>query len=114
MAVLKAQYDAGHKIGVVCVGQDYLFVKKRLKRFFIAYSDAERIFRRVQTVSVNMCCEQGDLQFDYLVVMLDGKEVLEVQLPGAKAAKFLMQELKEVSSDCNFSAPQRESAEKGA
>ena len=107
---LKAQFRSGHQVGVVCVGQDYLFVRKRLKTYFVSYTDAERIFRRVQTVHVNMCCEQGDLQFDYLVVMLDGKEVLEAQLPGAKAAKLLMEELKETRPDCDFTAPKREEA----
>lgn len=108
---LKAQFDAGHQVGVVCVGKDFLFVRKRFRTYFVAYGDAERIFRRVQTVQVNMCCEQGDLQFDYLVVMLDGKEVLEAQLPGAKAARLLMEELKETGAGCSFMAPERREQE---
>ena len=106
-AELKRQYEAGHRIGAVCVGQDFLFVKKRLKTYFIAYADTERIFRRVQTVHVNICCEQGDLQFDYLVISMDGKELVEAQLPGAKAAKLLMKELKETHPECDFAAPRR-------
>ena len=45
-----------------------------------------------------------------LVIMLDGKEILEAQLPGAKAAKLLMEELKETSPECCFMAPLRKDA----
>ena len=79
--------------GPAHVGDKHLFVKKGLKIYYIAYSDAERIFRRVRTVNAQMCCDNGEIDFEYLVVMADGKELIEVQLPGTKAAKMLMEHL---------------------
>ena len=111
-AILKAQFDSGHQIGVVSVADDYLFVKKRLKTFFISYKDADRIFKRVCVVTANICCEGGDLRFDYLVVYKDSK-LIEVQLPGEKAARILFDELKEKAPFLCLTAPEKKDADTG-
>lgn len=108
---LKAHFDSGHRIGAVCVADDYIFVKKRLRTYFIAYKDADRIYRRVRTYMVNMCCEQGDLRFDYIIIYKDGNELIEAELPGEKAARMLLDEIKEKAPSLNFAAPERPQTE---
>ncbi len=105
---LQPQFDAGHQIGAVCVSDEYLFFKKGLKRYVIAYREAERIFRRVRTVTANICCEGGDLRFDYLVIMQGGTELAEVQLPGQKAAQMLLEEIRAKYPEGCYEAPARE------
>ncbi|MCR5735756.1 MAG: hypothetical protein K6G22_14205 [Lachnospiraceae bacterium] len=105
--VLRSQFDAGHQIGIICVAKDYLFVKKGFKTYYIAYKDTDRIFRRVRSYTVNMCCEQGDLTFEYLIISRDEKELIEAQLPGEKAARMLLEEIKEAYPEGVFAAPPR-------
>ena len=102
---LKDEYRTGHGYGAVTVGTDHLFVKKRLRVYWIAYEEAERIFRRVRRVNAQMCCDNGELELEYLVVIADGRELMEVELPGKKAARMLIEELKSTVSCTEFSAP---------
>ena len=104
-STLTEEYKNAHSYGVTTVGDGHLFVKKGLSVYYIAYGDAERIFRRIRRVNAQMCCDNGELEFEYLVIMADGKELIEVQLPGKKAAKMLMEELKEKRPEVNFRAP---------
>ena len=104
-ADLTQEYKSSHSYGVVAVGSENLFVKKGLKAYFISYRDADRIFRRVRRVNAMMCCENGELEIEYLVVGANGQELIEVQLPGQKAARMLMEELKNSVEGVEFSAP---------
>ena len=105
---LTAQFSNGHTVGPVTVSQDHLFIKKGLRRYYIAYRDAERIFRRVRRLHANICCGDGDIEVEYLVVSVDGREIIEVTLPGKKAARMLMEELKAAAPELNTDAPKRE------
>ena len=102
---LSVEYKSGHGYGAVTVGKDHLFIKKGLKVYSMAYDDAERIFRRVRRVNAQMCCDNGELELEYLVISADGRELIEAELPGKKAARMLMEELKETVSGVEFSAP---------
>lgn len=102
---LGEEYKSSHSYGVTVIGSDHLFVKKGLSVYFIAYADTERIFRRVRRVQAMMCCDNGELEIEYLVVMSDGRELIEVQLPGQKAARMIMDELKGSVTGVEFSAP---------
>ncbi|MCR5405749.1 MAG: hypothetical protein K6E88_03105 [Lachnospiraceae bacterium] len=102
---LHDEYKGSRSYGVAVVGSEHLFVKKGFSVYFIAYKDAERIFRRVRRVQAMMCCDNGELEIEYLVVMADGRELIEVQLPGQKAARMMMEELKGTVSGVEFSAP---------
>lgn len=105
---LSAIYKAGHTIGPVTVADDYLFIKKGLRNFYIAYIDAEKIFRRVRRLHANICCGDGDIEVEYLVIQADGRELMEVTLPGKKAAQILMTELKEAAPRLDTIAPVRQ------
>lgn len=102
---LNEEYRSSHSYGVTVIGSSHLFVKKGLSVYFIAYEDAERIFRRVRRVQAMMCCENGELEIEYLVVTSDGRELIEVQLPGQKAARMIMDELKSSVAGVEFGAP---------
>ena len=102
---LKSEYKTSHSYGVTVIGDEHLFIKKGFSVYYIAYSDAERIFRRVRKVNAMMCCDNGELEIEYLVVMKDGKELIEVQLPGSKAAKMMMDELKKAAPLMEWKAP---------
>ena len=104
-STLTEEYKNAHSYGVTSVGDGQLFVKEGLSIYYIPYENAERIFRRIRRVNAQMCCDNGELEFEYLVIMAGGKEVIEVQLPGKKAAKMLMEELKGKRPEVNFRAP---------
>ena len=102
---LAREYKESHSYGVTVIGNEHLFVKKGFSVYFIAYADADRIFRRVRRVQAMMCCDNGELEIEYLVIMKDGKELMEVQLPGQKAARMMIDELKNMVSGVEFAAP---------
>lgn len=103
--VLKYSLKSGHTIGNVTLSENYLFVKKGLKCFYIAYQDSQRIFRRVRTLHANICCGDGDLEVEYLVIMANDRELMEISLPGKKAAQMLMNELRELAPTLDTKAP---------
>ena len=102
---LAREYRSSHSYGVTVVGNENLFVKKGLKIYYISYKDADRIFRRVRRVNAMMCCENGELEIEYLVVSAEGRELIEIQLPGQKAARMMMEELKGSVEGVEFMAP---------
>lgn len=105
---LSGELREGHTIGPVTVSKNNLFIKKGLRRYYIAYAEAERIFRRVRRLHANICCGDGDIEVEYLVIGIDGREVMEVTLPGKKAARMLMDEIRQTAPDLDTAAPKRE------
>ena len=108
---LTVRYKAGHTIGSVTVSEGYLFIKKWLRRYYISYEAAQKIFRRVRRLHANICCGDGDIEVDYLVVMADDNELIEVTLPGRKAAKQLMDEIRQAAPSLDTAAPIRVDAD---
>ena len=90
----------------------FLFIKKGIKTYYIAYSEAERIFRRVRSLHANICCGDGDIEVESLVVMRNGIEIMEVNLPDKKAARMLMTELAQTAPDLDTAAPSRSAEDK--
>ena len=43
--VLSAEYKSGRKIGIVTVGDTCLFFKRRLRVYYIPYTEIHRCFR---------------------------------------------------------------------
>jgi hypothetical protein len=96
---------SGHSIGPVIIADGYLFVKKGFRYYYISYRDAEKIFRRVRKLHANICCGDGDIEVEYLVIYAQGRELMEVTLPGKKAARALIDELKGKADYLDTSAP---------
>ncbi len=103
---LAAEYKAAHEIGKIRTGSERLFCRVRGKVYYIPYTDVKRYFRRVQEVNVKMCCVGGDLNVENLVVCGENDvELLQIQLPGTKAAKILIDDLKERMPDVAYGKP---------
>lgn len=101
---LTDEYKAGHEIGVIRVGKNNLFFKRRLKHYVIPFEEIKRMYRRVLLVPARMCCGKGDLAIENLVVCTDAGEAAVIQLPGTKAAKALIEELKELLPWVDFTS----------
>ena len=104
--ILAAEYKTGREIGNVTLGETCLFFKVRLKVSYIPYVDIHRAFRRVQLVQTKMCCGKGDLQIENLVICgQDEKELIQVQLPGARAGVIMLEELEKHGQHIQIGKP---------
>ena len=92
-SLLPEEYKQAREIGKLRLGQRNLFFRAGLKLFYIPYSDIQRYFRRVMQVPAKMCCGKGNFEIENLVICGDGRELAQIQLPGAKAAKIVMESL---------------------
>ena len=104
-ASLEADYKNAREIGIIRLGENSLFFRRRMKKYYIAYSDIERAFRRVMSVPAKLCCGKGEFIIENLVIYAEGKEVAQIQLPGTKAAKILIEEMKKKAPGIQFSCP---------
>lgn len=103
--LLKAEYKAGREIGKLCLGKEVLFFRNGLKTYYIPYTDIKRCFRRVMMIPAKLCCGKGELPVENLVICDAEKEIAQVQLPGTNAARILMEELKQLIPDAEFTCP---------
>lgn len=108
---LEVEYKASREIGSIRIGETHLFFKRRLKVYYIPYQDIKRCYRRVLMVPAQVCCGKGEIAIENLVICDDNQELCELQLPGTKAAKILVEELKKLMPDTDFSAPKKETKE---
>lgn len=105
-AVLRNEYRSGRAIGVIRLGESVLFFRAKLKTYYVPYSGITRVFRRVQLVPARMCCGRGDLSIENLVICgRDETEIAQIQLPGDRAGKALIEELKVRIPDIPFTCP---------
>ncbi len=102
---LTSEYKAAREIGKVRLGELRLFLRTGLSVHYIPYRDVRRCFRRVQLIPAKMCCGRGDFEIENLVVCGDAGEIAQVQLPGTKAAKILMEELERLIPEAEFGKP---------
>lgn len=102
---LLSEYKSAREIGVVRLGETYLFFRKGRRAYYIPYADIRRCFRRVMLVPAKMCCGKGDLPVEHLVIYGDAGELAQVQLPGTRAAKGLIEELKIRIPHAEFTCP---------
>lgn len=93
IAVLQADYAAARTIGNVRLGKEYLFFKEKRKQYYIPYKDLTRCFRRVLLVQTKMCCGKGNLEVENLVICGETGELAQIQLPGERAGKIVLEEI---------------------
>ena len=107
---LASEYRSAREIGRVRMGELRLFLRAGMRTYYIPYRDVRRCFRRVQLIPAKMCCGRGDLEVENLVVCGGAGELIQVQLPGTKAAKILMEELKTRIPEAEFGKPPAEAS----
>jgi hypothetical protein len=56
-------------------------------------------------VPAKLCCGKGDLEVENLVICGDKGELAQIQLPGTRAAKVLMEELENLIPEAEFGRP---------
>lgn len=96
-AALQAEYASGRVIGNVNLGAEFLFFKEKRKVYYIPYADMTRCFRRVLLVQTKMCCGKGNLEVENLVVCSEKGEAAQIQLPGERAGKILLEEIVKIA-----------------
>lgn len=102
---LAADYKAAHAIGTMRIGQNALFFRSGMKTYYIPYSCVTRCFRRVVLVPARMCCGRGNLAVEHMVFCEGERELVQIQLPGEKAGKAALAELKTKIPGAVFTAP---------
>lgn len=102
-----ADFDSAHEIGIIRVGTENLYFRRLRKIYFIPYTEISRCFRRVMMVPAKLCCGSGDLNVENLVICHGNQEIAQIQLPGTKAARLLLEELKEKAPGIDFSSPSK-------
>lgn len=104
--LLEAEYKNARKVGIISLGETSLFFQKKLRKYYIPYSEITRCFRRVMTVPARLCCGKGEFAIEHLVLYTGETEIAQIQLPGTKAARLLMDELKCKIPEAEFTCPQ--------
>ena len=90
-SALREEYRQAREIGKLRLGQRHMYIRSGLKTYYLPYSDIQRYFRRVMRVPARMCCGKGDFEIENLVICDDARELIQVQLPGQKAARIAME-----------------------
>ena len=106
------EYKEAREFGAVRVGAAMLFFRQGRKTYCMPYSEISRFFRRVMLVPAKMCCANGNLPVESLVLCMKEeasgeKEAAQVTLPGTRAAKMLLDVLKEKMPETPCMAPEK-------
>ena len=110
-ALLKQEHSGARIIGNLRIGESVLFFRSGLKTYYVPFADVKRCFRRVLAVPMKMCCENGELEVENLVIGDSDRELAQITLPGSRAAREVIRILKEKMPDADFSAPGRTAGE---
>lgn len=108
---LQTDYQSAHEVGIMRLGNASLFFRKKFRIYYVPYQQITRCYRRVMLVPARMCCGKGDLAIENLVIHDQTGELAQIQLPGTKAAKLVMEELKEKLPHADFSCPEQKEAD---
>lgn len=102
---LLSEYKAAWEVGVIRLGEKHLYFRKFRKVYYIPYTEIRNCFRRVMLVPAKLCCGKGEFKVENLVICTEEGELAQIQIPGTKAAKILMAELKKRVPHAQFTKP---------
>jgi hypothetical protein len=105
---LKKEYTdkEDKEVANVKLSTNFLFFRAGFRTYFIAYKDIHRFFRRVVMVAAKLGCCNGEMPVDYVVISDENdRELAQIQMPGEKAAKALINELKIRLPHAKFGKP---------
>ncbi|MCD7746610.1 MAG: hypothetical protein LUI13_15240 [Lachnospiraceae bacterium] len=98
----EADYHSAREIGVVRLGERTFYFRKARRVYYIPYHRIRSCFRRVMIVPAKLCCGQGGLPVENLVICGDEGELAQIQIPGERAGKALLEELKNRAPDAEI------------
>ena len=104
-AAMQAEYAAGRAIGNVRLGTETLYFKEKRKIYYAPYKDIARCFRRVMLVQTKMCCGKGNLEVENVVICGETGELAQIQLPGERAGKVLLEEIARLAPHVQIGRP---------
>lgn len=100
-SILDADHSDARQIGNVHLGKLYFFFRVRTRLYYLPYSQITRCFRRVELVAARMCCGKGNFEIENIVICGENdEEIAQIQLPGAKAGKILLEEMARLAPHC--------------
>lgn len=102
---LQTEYKSAQEIGKLRLGEERLYFRSARKIYYIRYTDIHRYFRRVMLVPAKLCCGKGDFAIEHLVICDADKELAQIQLPGSRAAKVLMERMSSLAPDAIVGMP---------
>lgn len=102
---LQAEYKNAQEIGKLRLGTERLYFRSVRKIYYIPYTDIYRYFRRVMLVPAKLCCGRGDFAIEHLVICDNDGELAQIQLPGSRAAKMLMEKMSMLAPDAIAGMP---------
>ncbi len=111
---LESEYKTAREVGVLRLGELRLYFRNKRKIYYIPYKDIRRCFRRVMVIPATMCCGKGSLDMEHLVICGEEGELAQIQLPGTRAAKLLMETLEELIPEAEFGRPEEKIDESAA
>ncbi len=103
--LLTEDYRSAREIGVVRLGEKAFFFRRQRRVYYVPYGSIRRCFRRVQLVPARLCCGQGDLPVENFVICSEEGELAQIQLPGERAGKALLEEMRARVPDAEFGCP---------
>lgn len=102
---LQTEYKSAQEIGKLRLGTERLYFRSARKVYYIRYTDIHRYFRRVMLVPAKLCCGKGDFAIEHLVICDADKELAQIQLPGSRAAKVLLERMSSLAPDAIVGMP---------
>lgn len=108
---LQTEYKSASEIGKLRLGTERLYFRSLRKIYYIPYTDIYRYFRRVMLVPAKLCCGRGDFAIEHLVICDNEIELAQIQLPGSRAAKILMEKMSLLVPDAIVGMPSATSDE---
>jgi len=96
---LQKEYASARDLTQVRVGETMLFLRSRLKTYYMPISVVTKAFRRVNLVDVKMACCGSSLPMDSVVVCGGDEEIVELQTGTERISNALLEELKQRCPD---------------
>ncbi len=89
--LLKAEFESGEKLGIVCLGESHLFFRKGFKNSFISYEKLSRVFRRVYMIPRG----KKQIAIESIVFCVGEDEIFSLSMTGKESAVILLERIKE-------------------
>lgn len=100
--LLRKEYKEAKAIGIIRLGEKIFFFRRGIKIYYITYDEIKKCFRRVMVISVG-----NNMKLETLVIADGERELAQIQIPGADAAKLLLDELKAKMPHADFECPNK-------